>query len=396
MYEGLESRRLLSASLQNFVLTVTGTNNADLIALAIVNGKIRVGESNVHTDFVSSQVHKIVIQAKGGNDRVGISTAITQPSEIHGGAGNDSLRGGGGVDALFGEDGNDNLEGGSKGDLLDGGKNSDTADYSARTSAVIASIKINSDGSRGGSGGATLEADKYASIEKLIGGSSADTLKVTGGASDDVVTSQFSLLLDGRGGNDKITFGEDFSLNYSPTTLMGGDGNDTFFSKEDFNLKSVSGGAGNDTLNNLAEGLPVNKFDGGSGKDRYDGGGEIVGGSHINMPNNLEELVDIDDVGGVTGNSLNNLIQVNGDAMTIDGKAGNDTIFGGPQSDSLIGGDGNDSLIGGPGDDTLRGGAGNDTLIGNDGIRDTLDGGTGTDKAKRDNIDSVISIESFI
>jgi Ca2+-binding RTX toxin-like protein len=54
------------------------------------------------------------------------------------------------------------------------------------------------------------------------------------------------------------------------------------------------------------------------------------------------------------------------------------------------------TLSGGSGHDKLYGQADNDTLIGNDGEKNTLDGGTGSDKAKKDGIDSVISIETFI
>jgi Ca2+-binding RTX toxin-like protein len=47
----------------------------------------------------------------------------------------------------------------------------------------------------------------------------------------------------------------------------------------------------------------------------------------------------------------------------LDGKAGNDSLFGFAGNDTLIGGLGNDSLIGGAGIDTLTGGAGNDYFV---------------------------------
>jgi hypothetical protein len=79
---------------------------------------------------------------------------------------------------------------------------------------------------------------------------------------------------------------------------------------------------------------------------------------------------------------------------TINGLGGNDTLFGdacnkakalsGAQSgtdgnDTLLGGDGNDALFGAGGNDVLKGEAGNDTLSGGLG-RDSLDGGAGSDK----------------
>ena len=73
------------------------------------------------------------------------------------------------------------------------------------------------------------------------------------------------------------------------------------------------------------------------------------------------------------------------------GGAGNDTIWGSG---------GNDTLYGDAGHDQLHGQDGNDVLYGKDGQTDTLDGGSGTDKAQRDDSssikDQVLSIESFI
>src|SRR5688572_18903775 len=62
----------------------------------------------------------------------------------------------------------------------------------------------------------------------------------------------------------------------------------------------------------------------------------------------------------------------------IDGKAGNDSLFGGSANDTLRGGADNDQLNGGAGDDLLDGNTGNDTLRGGGG-KDTVDGGDGND-----------------
>ena len=84
-------------------------------------------------------------------------------------------------------------------------------------------------------------------------------------------------------------------------------------------------------------------------------------------------------------------------AMTIDGGAGNDTLYGGSGDDQISGGDGDDSINGGDGDDLVHGDAGNDTLYGNAGKnilfgdddddriiggggRDSIEGGDGDDR----------------
>jgi Ca2+-binding RTX toxin-like protein len=61
------------------------------------------------------------------------------------------------------------------------------------------------------------------------------------------------------------------------------------------------------------------------------------------------------------------------------GGAGNDKLYGAAGKDTLDGGDGADKLYGGRGKDSLKGGAGNDTLDGG-ADPDTLDGGAGNDK----------------
>ena len=77
-------------------------------------------------------------------------------------------------------------------------------------------------------------------------------------------------------------------------------------------------------------------------------------------------------------------------SLTIDGGAGNDSIFvatsvkqgvqllGGDGNDTLSGGSGNDTIDGGAGQDDLRGNAGNDLIRGGDG-NDTINGGSGDD-----------------
>jgi Ca2+-binding RTX toxin-like protein len=79
-----------------------------------------------------------------------------------------------------------------------------------------------------------------------------------------------------------------------------------------------------------------------------------------------------------------------GDAPTMAGTAGNDTLIGtsGPDvivglggQDTLKGTGGKDRICGGDGKDTLSGGKGNDKLLGQKGA-DTLGGGGGNDSCK--------------
>jgi Ca2+-binding RTX toxin-like protein len=85
------------------------------------------------------------------------------------------------------------------------------------------------------------------------------------------------------------------------------------------------------------------------------------------------------------------------------GRAGKDKLIGGPGNDRLVGGDGNDRLVGGKGDDTLIGGKGKDSYSAGpgddsvnsaDGVAETVDCGTGKDKAKVDKNDRVKRCEN--
>src|ERR671914_60213 len=72
-----------------------------------------------------------------------------------------------------------------------------------------------------------------------------------------------------------------------------------------------------------------------------------------------------------------------GNAVTLDGGAGDDEIQGPPTAMpvTVLGGDGNDKVTGGQGPDVVDGGPGNDKVDGNDG-NDTVLGGPGDDFVK--------------
>jgi Ca2+-binding RTX toxin-like protein len=154
----------------------------------------------------------------------------------------------------------------------------------------------------------------------------------------------------------------------SKAIIIGGGGNDI-----------IHGTAGDDRLfadvaNKDSVGITYNELYGESGNDLLVGG---AGGDLI--------------VGG--GDS--DLVFGAGGSDKIDGGTGDDTIFGddevevstGQAEDIILGGTGRDFLVGGSGDDTIIGGNGNFSNIDlstahsewNDGERDVLSGGSGSD-----------------
>ncbi len=189
-FEVLEKRRLLSVSLNSAgVLTVTGTNLADLIRVGQARTTVSVHEGAKITNFPLAKVKKLVINGLGGDDSLLVSSNVTVPASINGGdgrdsitggAGNDSLFGGAGIDTLRGFGGNDSLSGGDANDILDGGGGADTfsggagidtVDYSSRSDNLT--LKIGA----GPVSGAAGEKDNILSdVENLTGGSGNDLL----------------------------------------------------------------------------------------------------------------------------------------------------------------------------------------------------------------------------
>ncbi len=124
--ELLESRRLLSVTLEAGVLTVTGTEQADQLAVGRSTTMIVVNDNGTSSEWDPAQVQSIVVNALGGNDQVGVMRPVMKPLTANGGAGDDALRGSHGREKLNGEAGNDRLFGGGGGDALDGGADNDT------------------------------------------------------------------------------------------------------------------------------------------------------------------------------------------------------------------------------------------------------------------------------
>jgi hypothetical protein len=75
------------------------------------------------------------------------------------------------------------------------------------------------------------------------------------------------------------------------------------------------------------------------------------------------------------------------------GDDGNDVLKGGTRNDVLFGGPGDDQLLPGPGADRVSAGAGNDVVNARDGVRERIDCGPGSDRARVDRRDRVSGCE---
>lgn len=182
----------------------------------------------------------------------------------------------------------------------------------------------------------------------------------------------------GWGANDTIKA----SGNTHYTAVYAGDGDDyvewnAIGSNYGAILGSVSGGAGNDTIN-----VSTGYFDGtGFTVWGNDGNDVIIGCAR---EDSLYGNVGNDHIKGERGNDYLNGAEGNdvidggggddilaGDASNVDESLhGSDWLYGEYGNDHIYGGAGNDTLGGGQGADWLYGGAGNDFLWGCDGTAD--------------------------
>ncbi len=135
-----------------------------------------------------------------------------------------------------------------------------------------------------------------------------------------------------------------------------------------------------------------------------------VSGNLLRIPVESFSRIEIDALGGndtldasaspvpviLNGGEGNDILLGGAYADLLSGNAGNDTLFGGRGNDTLHGNDGNDYLSGGPGADQVFGDSGNDQIFALDLAIDTIDGGTGFDRAKGDAADLLSHVEALL
>jgi Ca2+-binding RTX toxin-like protein len=384
------------------------TGSSDTVSYAPRTGDLDVDLDGVADDGEGAEADDIdatvenVTGGAGDDDITGSVGANT----LSGGGGDDDLIGGPGTNA----DAGDTLIGGANGTA--GGQNSslgDTAQYNARTDALVLSI---GDGANDGGGGCPAGAgceddDIQASVENLRGGTNGDTLTGDGSANG----------LNGNGGDDTLRGGAgtgpdgadtfvpgpgtdlvSYSNRTDPIDVRIGGAPNTDGDSLDTGTENVTGGSGNDTLRG---GSTDNVLSGGSGNDTLFGGqgtgpdgadtffaGPNAGDDTVSYANRSDAIyADLEGATPHTGGS--NGAEGDSISSTIDnltGGSGSDDLFGDEKPNRIEGGPGDDDLVtfgdgaGGPdGADVWIGGPGNlDRLIATartDGLTYSIGGG---------------------
>ncbi|MBC7782905.1 MAG: fibronectin type III domain-containing protein, partial [Burkholderiales bacterium] len=194
LVESLESRQLLSASLDSSsrLLTVTGTSDADTISVLRVGTDYKVVVSDLADSIVSlfpsTDVDSIEINALGGDDKVTISSAIVDDTTVNAGDGTgDTL-------SIVGTTSADSVVVGS----VDGsGALVDAGEIALTESGITASISgIEAYRFDGRVSGAVLDTLHVNSPVKVVlaGSQAFQSLKFTGSAAGEIAVGPASLV----------------------------------------------------------------------------------------------------------------------------------------------------------------------------------------------------------
>jgi Ca2+-binding RTX toxin-like protein len=272
-------------------------------------------------------------------------TKIANIDNVTGGQGNDTLTGSAGANTLTGGVGNDTFIAtvGDGNDSYSGGAGADTYDLSLTSAgATVTTTTATS---------TEIGTDTLAAIENIIGSQGNDTITLNGNAN----------VIDGQGGNDTINAGG------ASDTLSGGLGNDTFLytigngadtvdGGDDLDTLTITGLAGNDTLNVVFNGTALTSVAGGTVTNVETVTADLLGGTDtLNYGTTVADVTV--NLGTGTASGFTAVLNIE----NVTGGAGNDTLTGSAGANTLNGGAGNDVLSGGLGNDILAGGAGVDT-----------------------------------
>ena len=171
---------------------------------------------------------------------------------------------------------------------------------------------------------------------------------------------------------------------------------------------NLFGLAGNDTLDGagaddcLFGGEGVDRLTGGTGSDRLHGdrGGDIMrgaaGSDGLLGGSGNDAINGGSGRDGALGGSGRDRLRGAGGGDQLSGGSGNDRLSGGSGGDRLFGDSGNDRIVAGSGRNRLSGGAGRDVLDSRNGRRDSVNCGSGRDRARADRVDRVRRCERTV
>jgi len=379
----LTSYKLLGTAEAGSTVTVSNGGAKPLgTATAALDGTWSFAVTPASTTNFSTLLTATATDAAGNVSAVGtagvaVGTAANNTLPGPSGTGANLLLGLGGADVLTGGSGNDILDGGTGNDNMIGGAGDDTYVVDAAGDSVTEAA-----------GGGTDTV--LASVASYTLTANVENLTYTGGGNFSGTGNGLANVITGGAGNDTLNDGGGTGVD----TLIGGAGNDTYVVSVAGDVITEQAGGGTDkvsttltsyTLGANLENLDytgavaftgtgnelANNINGGAGADTLDGGKNTTG---------FDTLV------GGAGNDTY-LVRNVGDVVTEAGNGGTDTVQSFLDTYTLAAnvenltyaGTGNFTGTGNNLSNIITGGKGNDTLDGGPGGNDTLIGGAGND-----------------
>ncbi len=159
--QSLEDRQVLSAIslLDGGVLTIQADDEPNQI-VAWANKEtdtLVIQVDDTQLEFTDSLVRRIDIFGNGGGDTIGIRDSVTQPTQLDGGNGADTIVGSQQADVIVGGPGNDRLSGRGGNDRIDGGLGNDAIAGGEGSDAIQGGV--GSDHIAGGTGNDRILGD---------------------------------------------------------------------------------------------------------------------------------------------------------------------------------------------------------------------------------------------
>ncbi|OGS97667.1 MAG: hypothetical protein A3H31_12140 [Gallionellales bacterium RIFCSPLOWO2_02_FULL_57_47] len=348
--------------------TIDGGVGDDIITDNGGSNTLRGGDGNDSITYYTSGGNNI-IEGGAGDDLIQFASNTSGVSTIAGGTGNDRIRGGGDANTyIFNRgDGQDSINdrGGSLNywgsffpasttDQLVFGAGITASDITVSRSGNHLLLKINDPLNPAATDQITIEDwnNSYQRIEQIqfADGTSLTAAELssmalapasTEGADTITVWSDFTGVVDGKGGDDTINVGGA----QVAITLYGGAGNDTIINQRNYTNSVIEGGSGNDTITSAGSNDTI---DGGVGDDIItdNGGSNTLRGGDGNDTITYYTSGGNNTIEGGAGDDLIQFASNTSGVSTIAGGAGNDRIRGGGDANTYVfnRGDGQDSI----------------------------------------------------
>lgn len=446
VYGGLAADRVTTGAGNDIVFVGTGD---DVIRMNNGNDTVDTGTGNNTVDggngsdtvTYSSRTEAVSIDLTSPPDADGFYTVTVGSSQqdevravenITGGSGNDSLIGDAEANTFIGGVGDDLLIGYGGNDTLTGGLGSDTISYvyAAAFSSTGVTVDLNTTTVTVSS----TDVDTISGIENVIGTQYADTLLGSSSANT-LEAGDGNDFLNGRTGNDTLDGGlgvdtvsfSDQTAGVTLTLLDTGNATASVGNGDSSIVRNVENLVGSAFDDVFAGNTANNTFTSSAGNDSYVGGGGSdtltystqTSGLNADLLNgSVVKSLGTDTFSAITAfvaSDQDDIITGGGSVATIDGGAGSDTLRYDSTSGSLAvnlaaqtvtdavtqsftnienaaGGSGSDTLTGNSSANVLQGLGGDDIFIASLG-GDTLDGGSGTDRADYTSALSAVTID---